>query len=191
MTAGTWIRLNPPNTSRHRVITHARQRMASQQSPASQQSSDNRSMPLDRFHRVLGAGRNEAAGIRQRRRYPSLVGGQHPLQTPLHSSCAFGSRARCIASLRPRSTSASNSSNGNRKTDFRGLNTTSTGPLSEGHAKRTASRILRLIRFRSTEPPNTFPTVKPTLSEQHSPAASVLRRRKNTVMFPVNCRRPC
>ena len=57
---------------------------------------------------------------------------------------------------------------------------------------RTASRIRRRMRLRSTDPPSTLPTVNPTRGPLPGPDASCAgaRRRKKTVMLPVNCRRP-
>ena len=74
---------------------------------------------------------------------------------------ASATRARCSASFKPRDTSLSSWSNGIVSTLFRGLKTTSTGP-SHGGECRTASRMRRLMRLRSTAPPSTLPTVNPT-----------------------------
>ena len=54
------------------------------------------------------------------------------------------------------------SAKGKVRTLFRGLNTTSTGPSQARGESRTASRIRRLMRLRSTAPPSTLPTVNPT-----------------------------
>ena len=151
------------------------------------------------FHRLQGVfrtGGNEPAGVRQHRRNPPLVTAQGELDGCLHfrfplagcPSCA--SRARSTANCNPRATSCATSANGRPRTDLRGLNITSTGPSCAGHELRTASRMRRLMRLRSTAPPRILPTVNPTRSEGSPSSSDAARRKKNTVMFPVNWRRP-
>ena len=156
-------------------------------------------MSLHRFDGVLRTRRNEAAGIRQHRRNPPLVTAQRELNHRLHFRSAFvvvcpgcASRARWMANCNPRATSLATSAYGIPSTALRGWNTTSTGASTEGHDVRTASRMRRLMRLRSTEPPSILPTVNPTRSKFPATPTSKagVRRRKNTVMLPVNWRRP-
>ena len=132
-------------------------------------------------------------------RNPPLVTPQPKLNQGLHFCCirvgrcsGCASRARWIANCNPRLTSVATSVKGICNTDFRGWITTSTGASTLGHEIRTASRIRRLRRLRSTAPPNALPTVNPTRSELPGSVFSAwaTRRKKNKVMFPVNCRLP-
>src|SRR5262249_51685331 len=50
------------------IVAASGERMAAQQSPHCLHSAANRAIAFDRFHRVLGAGRNEAAGVGEHRR---------------------------------------------------------------------------------------------------------------------------
>src|SRR5271157_2044059 len=101
-------------------------------------------MALDSFHGVLRTGGHEPAGMRQHRRNEPLIAAQYELDRLLHFFCP-PTRARCVAKVKPRATSSTNSA----------------GPSHADEESRTASRILRLMRFRSTAPPSTLPTVKP------------------------------
>jgi len=164
--------------------------MAAQQPRGRQQASANNAVALDGLNRILRAGGNEAAGMRQHGRDNSLITPQYELHRLLHFCSPV--RARCAASRRARVTSFTNSAKGILPTLFRGLNTTSMGPSQAWADNRTASRIRRLMRLRSTAPPSTLPTVNPTRGVLPGPIVSrpPPRRRKKTVMFPVNCRRP-
>ena len=163
--------------------------MAAQQSRRRQQASAHDAMHFDGFHRILRARGDKTAGARQHRRDQPLIAPQCELHHLLHFRSP--TRARCSASRRPRATSSSSSANGRLSTLFRGLNTTSTGPVQACAEWRTASRTRRRMRLRSTDPPSTLPTVKPTRGPPDTASsAGAPRRRKNTVMLPVNCRRP-
>jgi hypothetical protein len=161
--------------------------MTAQQPPSRQQTSTHCAVTLDGFHRIFRTSRHEATRMRQHRRDQPLVGPQCELDQRPHLS-ASATRARCAARRRARATSPKSSAKGAVKTLLRGLKTMSTGPSQAAGDSRTASRIRRLIRLRATAPPSTLPTVNPTRGSV--PAASSGRRRKNTVMLPVNCRRP-
>jgi hypothetical protein len=179
--------------------------MAARQASYREQRAAHGSVAFDRFHGVLGTGRDKAAGARQHRRNESLVAPQRVVQHLLHHfRSAFVrpvalllvagcpgciTRARWAANRSPRETSFTKSAYAKVITERRGLKTTSTGPSISGHEFRTASRIRRRIRLRSTDSPTTLPTVNPTRGPSPwSPAST--RRRKKTVIFPVNCRRP-
>ena len=173
--------------------------MAAKNASHGQPGAAQRAVSLHRLEGILRAGRHEAAGIRQHRRDPPLVTPQCEFHRRLHLRSAFvagfsggASRARSTAKTKPRATSLATSAKGSASTDLRGWNTTSTGASTAGHEVRTASRMRRLIRLRSTDPPSTLPTVNPTRSELTltAPSVSEVRRRKNTVILPVNCRRP-
>jgi len=159
--------------SRHRIIATAGKRMAAQQSSSGEQTPTDDAVTRDGFHRVLRTRRHESAGLRQHRRDESLIAPQHDLNRLLHFCSTV--RARCAANRKPRATSSTNSAKGKRKTLFRGLNTTSTGPSHAPHESRTASRIRRRIPLRSTDSPNTLPTVNPTRGP--APASGPQRRR--------------
>src|SRR5271165_4311230 len=133
--------------------------MAAQQASNGKQASANYAVTLDGFHRVLRARGHEPAGVRQHRRDKSLIAPQHKLERLLHF-CPVP-RARCAAKRKARATSSTSTAKGKARTLFRGLNTTSTAPSHAGHESRTASRIRRRMRLRSTDPPNTLPTVNP------------------------------
>src|ERR1035441_3681674 len=174
----------------HGIESRAREGMPPQQPRGSQQASANHAVALDSLDRILRAGGNEAAGMWQHGRDHSLVAPQYELHRLPHFCSPV--RARCAASRKARVTSLTNSAKGTLLTLFRGLNTTSMGPSQASTESRTASRIRRLMRLRWTAPPKTLPTVNPTRGVLPAPVACgpLPRRRKNTVMFPVNCRRP-
>ena len=131
--------------------------------PDRQPAAAQRAVALDGFHRVLRAGRHKAAGVRQHRRDESLVHPQARIAAACFISPRSATRARCAASRKPRRYFADSvRRNGKVSTLFRGLNTTSTGPSQAGGDSRTASRMRRLMRLRSTAPPSTLPTVNPT-----------------------------
>src|SRR5512146_2944116 len=69
--------------------------------------------------------------------------------------------------------------------------TMSTAPVNlakSSRCNRTASRVRRRSRFRSTEPPRAFPTVNPTLTGLS--LSDRARSRKNTVRLPEKWRLP-
>ena len=102
-----------------------------------------------------------------------------------------------------RATSLPTSEKSAFNTAFFGLKTTSTGAISCPRCNRTASRMRRLMRLRSTEPPRPRPTVKPTLAPRISRAGDRFsprlspgdspnsRRKKNAVNSRPKCRCPC
>ena len=180
----------------NRVESRAGKRLTTQQTPDRKTCSAQGAVAFHRLDRIFRAGGHETASVGQHRRYPPLVAAQDELDHCLHfrltcfagcPSCA--SRARWTANCKPRATSCATSANGRSRTDLRGLNTTSTGACGAGHEVRTAARMRRLIRLRSTAPPRTLPTVNPTRNEDPE-LSSDARRKKNTVMLPVNWRRP-
>jgi len=180
----------------HRIVARTGKGVTAQQPRDRKASPAPGAMELDCFQGIFRAGGNEPAGVRQHRRNPPLVTAQGELDGCLHfrfplagcPSCA--SRARWTANCNPRATSCATPANGRSRTDLRGLNITSTGPSCAGHELRTASRMRRLMRLRSTAPPRILPTVNPTRSEEPESSFDAARRKKNTVMFPVNWRRP-
>ena len=76
-----------------------------------QRASAKHAVALDRFHRILRAGGNETAGMRQHGRDDSLVAPQHELHRLLHFCSPI--RARCAASRKARVTSLTSSAKGN------------------------------------------------------------------------------
>src|ERR1700686_1535712 len=147
----------------HRIQPTLRERMAPQHTPSPHHSTPQHAIPLYRFHRVLRTRRHVAARRRKHWRNPPFVKSQQPERERLHfyfslsiSFFAITSRARPPSSSPPENSSVS--------TDFFGLITPSTAPalFSTERRSRTASRNRRLIRFRSTAPPSTRPTVNPT-----------------------------
>src|SRR5271155_5533551 len=104
--------------------------MAAQNPPCRLCSTTQRSIALYRFHRVLGARRQVAAGWRKRRRNPSLINPQQPESERFHLSTIFVHYLSAIflaikSNARP--TSSSTTENSTVNTDFFGLMTTSTG----------------------------------------------------------------
>ena len=106
--------------------------------------------------------RHEAAPTADPSRLPKLIFASASLQLPV---ARFERRA--VVSLlaitsKARVTSAISAENSAVRRLFFGLITTSiAGPIA-GRVNRTHSRNLRFIRLRSTAPPKTRPTVKPT-----------------------------
>src|SRR5208337_2048529 len=156
-----------------RIVSGPRKGLAAQQSSGGEQAPANDSMTLDCLHRVLRTRGHESAGVGQHWRDESLIATQHELDHLLHFCSAV--RARCAANRKARATSSTKSEKGKPNTLFRGLNTTSTPPSHAPHESRTASRIFRLMRLRSTDPPSTLPTVNPTRGP--APASGPSRRR--------------
>src|ERR1700731_3418759 len=135
--------------------------MAPQHTPSRHHSTPQHAIPLYRFHRVLRTRRHVAARRRKRWRNPPFVKSQQPERERLHF---YFSTSFFAITSKARPTSSSTTENSSVSTDFFGLMTTSTAPalFSTERRSRTASRIRRLIRFRSTAPPSTLPTVNPT-----------------------------
>ena len=156
-----------------RIISGPRKGMAAQQASCGQCGPAKHAVALDSFHGVFRAGRHEATGMRKQRRNESLIAPQDKLEGQLHF-CSI-TRARCAANRSPRATSSISSAKGKVSTLLRGLKTTSTGPSHACAEDRTASRMRRLIRLRSTDPPSTLPTVSPTRGPL--PASGPSRRR--------------
>jgi len=129
----------------HRIQPALRQRMASQHPPRSHRQAAYRTISLDRFHRILRTSRHIPARRRKRRRNPPLISAKHPKRDSLHFGTIF---LAITSSAFP--TSSSTIENSSVSTDFFGLITTSTAPapLRTTRRSRTASRSLRLIRFR-------------------------------------------
>jgi len=108
-----------------------------------------------------------------------------------------------VMTWKARATSLLTSEKSAFNTAFLGLKTTSTDALSCSRCNRTASRILRLIRLRCTDPPNPRPTVKPILAARNSPAVAESlsrlapdfsfnsRPKKNAVNNRPKCLCPC
>ena len=121
-------------------------------------------MALYRLHRILRAGWHEAAGVRQHGRNPSFVQPQSELHCLFHLASSFRySRALCGQPQASRATSFTSSQERHRRISLTPeLNTISTGPSHAATESLTASRIRRLMRLRSTAPPSTLPTVKPS-----------------------------
>src|SRR6202158_4235060 len=163
--------------------------MAPQYAPSCHRPPAPRPIPLHRFHRILRTRRYVAARRRKRWRNPPFVKSQQPERERLHF---YFSTSLLAITSRARPTSSSTTENSSVSTDFFGLITTSTAPasFSTERRSRTASRSRRLIRFRSTAPPSTRPTVNPTRALCSGEGASPCRR-YNTVMCEEKCRRPC
>src|SRR5271169_1072713 len=123
--------------------------MTAQQPSGGEQTPTNDAVTSDGFERVLRTRGHETAGVRQHRRDESLVAPQQELDRLLHFCLA--TRACCAASRKARPTSSASSAKGKVKTLLRGLNTTSTGSSHDDSEARTASRIRRRIRLRSTD----------------------------------------
>jgi hypothetical protein len=143
----------------YRIQPALSKRMASQHPSHRHHAAAKRPIPLHCFHRVLRTSRHVPARRRKHRRDPPLISSEQPQRDSFHFSPSF---LAIVSRARP--TSSSTTENSSVSTDFLGLITTSTAPdlASASRRNRTASRSRRLIRFRSTAPPSTRPTVKPT-----------------------------
>src|SRR4051812_8014722 len=179
----------------HWIHSALPKRIAAQHAPHRHRSTAKNPEPLHGFDRIVRAGWNVAAGSRQHGRDQSLISAQNLDGQLLHR--LFFSRGRrcdsvaatplpCCTAAKARSTSASSFGISSATADFFGLITTSTFALSGPKFFRSASRIRRLIRFRTTALPSTFPTVRPTRGP--SPDS---RSRKKTVILGEKWRRPC
>ena len=122
--------------------------VAARQPPHSQPDSARRPVALDSFHHVFRAGRGKPAGRRQERRDPPFIETQSTddqvphLRTSLSTSAWMASKG-AFAALR------------------RGLMTISHRGPAPARARRTASRIRRRMRLRTTALPIALGTVKP------------------------------
>ncbi len=166
-------------------IPHRAKRMAAQQSPAGQHAAAQCTMALHRLHRIFRAGRHKAAGVRQRRRYPALVAPQYELQLPASLS-GFRLSARAARPAASRAPLRSPiRANGNCKTYFRGLNTTSIGAFSGWPRKpyRFAHPALDAVTLHRIPQHLAHGEAHPQrIAGLHRAGAP--RRRKKTVMFP-------
>ncbi len=154
----------------HRVITGSRQWMAAQHARQRHPAAAQHAEPLYRFHRVFRTSRQVAAGYRQHGRDRPLISPQQlqrcnsrvPHHTPSFRDCFR--ETFCSITSKARLTSFNTFSKSAVSSDFFGLITTSTATGAPGRVNRTASRSRRFMRFRSTAPPSTRPTVNPTRS---------------------------
>jgi len=162
-------------------------RMAPRQPSHCHPPSPQPSMPRHGHIRVLAA-RWQVLALRngqrmQYWRHDALIKAQqrsrHPLAPRSLAHDAFPSpeafaATRSYAACTARkitATSRSIAANSASMTLRLGCSTTSTGAVNRGSARRTASRSLRLMRFRSTALPSALGTVRPT----RGPAVSLRR----------------
>ena len=162
--------------------------MATQQSSYRQptaRSAPWRSIASIAYSEQVGTKRQECGSIGETNR---LYTRKQELHCLLHFASA--TRARCAASLKPRDYFVSSvRRNGNVSTLLRGLKTMSTGPSqAASQPYRFAHAALDAIALhRSAQ------HLADGQSHSRTACRSALvlrRRRKNTVMLPVNCRRP-
>ena len=157
--------------------------------------------------RKFRTGGHIAAAGRQGGREPALIVAQKKFWQALHGHrltsfllrglmrLASPPSPRCIAA-NPCSISFSNCAKSTWAADFFGLITISTGDSSSCRCLRIAARTRRLMRLRTTDPPNARPTVRPTLTPLAPstawPGALVGAgpRTKKKVRFPQNWRCP-
>ena len=139
------------------IIASTRKRIAAQEPPQAQRCSAEQAVAGHGFCRVFRARRNVAAGGRQPWRDHALV---RPQQTCCNRNFHLP-LPRCTAA-KTCPISASSCANFMVKTLFRGCKTKSRGFTSSAICRLTAARMRLRIRLRSTAPPRTFPTVKPT-----------------------------
>lgn len=156
------------NGRNNRIVSTMRKWMAAQQSPRGFQASTDRAVTLDGLGSVFRTGGDVSAGRQEQRRDQPLVRSQQQKQEPAHHdfpAAGFGLPAADSMYLRitwnARATSCSISTNSVLRMFFLGLITTSTANGNSARCCRMASRVLRLIRLRSTAPPSTRPTVVP------------------------------
>src|SRR5258706_14069509 len=135
--------------------------MTPQNPPSRDRPAAQRAIPFYRFHRIFRTRRHVPARRRKRGRNPPFIKSQQREREKLHFYFSLSISFFAITS-RARPTSSSTTENSSVSTDFFGLITTSTPPFSTERYSRTASRSRRLIRFRTTAPPSTLPTVNPT-----------------------------
>ena len=135
--------------------------MATAQPKHSQPNAFDATVLRDCFHHVLGAGRIIAASGRQKRRDERLVPFQDTEDEALH-----------LASTR--FTSLQRSGNKASRTVRRGLNTTTQPMGSTANWARTAWRIRRLMRLRTTALPSARGHVNPK-REEHSAAKPLVQ----------------
>jgi hypothetical protein len=145
--------------------------MAAQQPPQAQPNSTQHTVFIDRFEHVFRTGGRKTAGRRQPRRHDPLVKTQSSDYCFLH----------CATS---RSTSRRSSSTGAAIAGRRGLITISHSGATSDSRTRSASRILRFTRFRSTA----FPKARGTVNPSRGPSSdSRCTRRQNAAKHrPVN-----
>src|ERR1700680_2709355 len=159
----------------HRIQPTLSEGMAPRQAPSRHHSPAPRAIALHRFHRVFRTRRHVTARRRKRRRNPPFVKSQQPERERLHF---YLSTSFFAITSKARPTSSSTTENSSVSTDFFGLITTSTAPasFSAERPSHAAPRRRRLIRFRSTAPPSTRPTVNPTRALCPGEGASPCRR---------------
>ena len=142
----------------NRIKTSPAERVAAQHPPQSESGSPKHSVVDDSGHGIFRAGglkaacaRNPADGVKQRRD-PAA----DRLQAcPSCFSPAFSTMAKIL------DTSLCKPANSTVRTVRRGCSTTSTSRVSKARFSRTASRMRRLMRLRSTALPRTRPAVRP------------------------------
>src|SRR5258707_12692622 len=151
--------------------------MTPQNPPSRDRPAAQRAIPFYRFHRIFRTRRHVPARRRKRGRNPPFIKSQQREREKLHLYFSLSISFFAITS-KARPTSSSTTENSSVSTDFFGLITTSTAPasFSTERRSRTASRSRRLIRFRSTAPPSTRPTVNPTRALCSGEGASPCRR---------------
>jgi hypothetical protein len=123
------------------------------------------SVSFNRFAHVLGTRRMEAAGGGQERRNQTLVPAEGEDEaspdTSVEPEVSVEAAVRAHL-IKRRLTSVCSSVKRQSRTFRRGLNTIDHSGLSDASSSRTASRIRRLMRLRTTALPSAFGAVKPT-----------------------------
>src|SRR6185312_8747309 len=143
--------------SAHRIVAAGVERVTAAYPPHSHPYTSCDSVFLNGFHHVLGAGGVKAAGRRQERRDKTLIAAKQHHYCSLHR-------------VNTRAVSRHSSWKGASRTERLGLNTIDQFGRSNDSWERTAARMRRLIRLRTTALPNARGTVNPAFAgSSHSP----------------------
>ena len=182
-----------PVSARNRIKASPAERVAAQHSPQ-RRAPCHRSTPWRRYgdHGIFRACRLKAACTRdsadgmQQRRDPAPVDDQ-AFETSARRLPPFLSAFSTVAKILD--TSSCNPANSAVSTVRRGCSTTSTSRVSKARFRRTASRMRRLMRLRSTALPRTRPAVRPTRGPKPEPdrplGEEICHRRREVFTAPL------
>jgi len=160
------------------------ERMAATEPLQAEPDSLHRPVELNRLTHIFRAGRMEAAGRRKKRRDHALVDDEESDESRLQRA-------------KRRRTSVCKSVNWQSRVLRRGLNTIDHSEFRESSSSRTASRMRRRIRFRTTAFPSARGVVKPirgpgngfvfsTCSLEHLPARQNAAKSEQVNRVPVS-----
>src|SRR5882762_7214681 len=168
----------------HGIVSALHEGVATKQTKRRHRTPAQHAETLNRFLGILRASGDVTAGGQQPRRQQPLINSQERDDGSFHLPPP-ADFCKTVSKARPTSfTTTANSAL--RMTRF-GFITTSIGGALTGRVIRTASRIRRRMRLRSTAPPSARLTVKPM---RRPVGGGSTRGEKNTVMLLEKCRFP-